>query len=347
MRIREIDLARGFTVFIMAPVHAVLIYSTAGVHRSAIGVVLACLAEGPGAPLFMTLMGISFVLSSRNSLAQSADRAWRLMLLAYLLNTLKFIVPLFLGLIPVKLLTDYGIASGSRGYIQLFGLGDILQLAAISLVVLAMVYRLPHYPFWAMLLAGMIALVAPWLWKIHNLPGLWGYPGTLLWGNAPLEFFPLFPWLVFPLAGLFLGYFLKKGHRVFHTLLFAGGLLLIGGICIKSFSGLPGSLDFYRMDTADTTIHLGIVGIWLYLCHICIKHIHPNRVLDGLSYLSRHITRIYMIQWVVVFWLLGCIGYATLGIPGSLVCIGLINVPVLAVSLLFDRISRQTIPVPA
>lgn len=60
MRIQSLDLARGFTVLFIAPIHAVLLFASPAVYSAAPIQFLKFIAEGPGAQLFMTLMGISF-----------------------------------------------------------------------------------------------------------------------------------------------------------------------------------------------------------------------------------------------------------------------------------------------
>lgn len=54
-----LDVARGFIVFIMPAVHSVLLYSSPQVQSGWLGAILGFLAEGPGAQLFMLLMGLS------------------------------------------------------------------------------------------------------------------------------------------------------------------------------------------------------------------------------------------------------------------------------------------------
>ncbi|HUX84898.1 MAG TPA: heparan-alpha-glucosaminide N-acetyltransferase domain-containing protein, partial [Chitinophagaceae bacterium] len=110
MRIREIDFARGFTVLIMAPVHTVLVFGDIAVRQGTLGKILAFLAEGPGAPLFMMLMGISFTFSTHNKVLPSFRRALQLLILAYLLNALKFLVPWFMGWISPRMLSDFGLS---------------------------------------------------------------------------------------------------------------------------------------------------------------------------------------------------------------------------------------------
>jgi hypothetical protein len=333
VRIKELDIARGFTVFIMAAVHAVLIYSTTDVHTSWLGSILFFLAEGPGAPLFMALMGTSFVLSGKSSMKERLKRALVLLFLAYVLNFFKFIIPLAAGAIPPQLLQDFGIPGGSEGAWQLFLLGDILQLAAISLVVLSLLERLPNYHYWAMLLAVIVLVVSPFLWNIHSKQPVLNYIFDLLWGYNARVYFPVFPWLVYPLAGMAAGYYLQTTEGFFVKARNVGILLMICGWAISTFDPALHWGDFYRTAQGGTLYYTGFIFLWLYVCHLAVKFIPPNRFFGLLTSLSRDITRIYLVQWVLVFWLIALIGYRQLGIAASLLCMAGITCLVMVIGL--------------
>ena len=54
-------------MFFIAPVHTMLLFSKTAIQDSWLGYIFRFVAEGPGAQLFMLLMGISFALSSYKS----------------------------------------------------------------------------------------------------------------------------------------------------------------------------------------------------------------------------------------------------------------------------------------
>ncbi|MGB8193501.1 MAG: heparan-alpha-glucosaminide N-acetyltransferase domain-containing protein [Chitinophagaceae bacterium] len=340
MRIKEIDIARGFTVFIMAAVHAVLIYSTPEVHASWLGDILFFLAEGPGAPLFMMVMGISFVLSRKTSVSERLRRAALLLLLAYVLNFLKFLVPLAAGGIPQQLLADFGIPPGSAATWHFLLLGDILQLAAIALTVLTLLHCLRNYHYWAMAIAFIILIVTPFLWQVNSANPVLNYIFDLLWGFNSRVYFPAFPWLVYPLTGMAAGYYLQTSPGFFAKARNIGLLLIGTGLIISSFDPAWHWGDFYRTAQGGTLYYIGFVLLWLYLCHLAVKLLPDNSFFTLLTRLSRHITRIYLIQWVLVFWLIGLIGYRQLNIIASLVCIVLITSLVILIGLLPEKLKK-------
>ena len=106
MRIKSLDLARGFTVLCIPAVHSVLLYSQPSVRDTLSGQLLGFIAEGPGAQLFMTYMGISITLSEKLTWKVVFKRSGLFLLAGYGLNLLKFVLPLKLGLLPVAFKTD-------------------------------------------------------------------------------------------------------------------------------------------------------------------------------------------------------------------------------------------------
>lgn len=248
-------------------------------------------------------------------------RALVLLVLAYVLNFFKFIVPLAAGGIPPQLLEDFGIPAGQAGAWQLLLLGDILQLAAISLVVLALVQRLPYYHYWAIVLAAVVLLVSPFLWNIQSPQPVVNYLFDLLWGYNARVYFPVFPWLVYPLVGMAAGHYLLTASGFFVKARNAGIIMMAGGWAISAIDPARHWGDFYRTAQGGTLYHAGFVLFWLYICHLAVRFIPPNRFFTLLTMLSRNITRIYMVQWILVFWLIALIGYRQLGIVPSLICI--------------------------
>ncbi len=335
IRRKEIDLARGFTVFIMTGVHTVLIYGSLKVHYSWLGSILAFLAEGPGAPLFMTVMGISFTFSKNNNVSSAIKRSLKLLLFAYLLNFLKFIVPLLSGTIPKQLLIDHGISTDTRTFIELILVGDILQLAAISLVVLALVYRLKHYQLWAASLSIIIIFASPLLWGISSHNPAINYLFNLLWTNGTNVYFPVFPWLVFPLTGLVIGHWIAA--KRYKKLIITGIVLVIAGSFICSINPQFHWGSFYKSGPGGLLYYTGFVMVWLYVFHLAWLYVPSNSFFKLLYWLSENITLVYLVQWTIIFWLLGVLNYRTLNITASIISMVTITAFVFGICLLIKK----------
>jgi uncharacterized membrane protein len=313
-RIQSFDLARGFTVLCMPMIHVVMLYSTIPVQQSLLGDILGFIAEGPGAQLFMLLMGVSFTFSRRITKQYVFKRTFYLLIAAYLLNFFKFIVPLGLGLLPQNLLTELQLQSDFNGVKFFLFIGDILHFAAIAYLILFCITRTRYYPYIALVLATAIMFLSPYLWDMKTSIVFVDQLIILFNGHPPKTFFPVFPWLVYPLMGMTLGYLLKHANN--NYLLKKTGITGIGimiiSFCFPATTTKTEWLSFYRTEPADTLFHLGFVLLWLSIFHWLHKKLPANPIFTLLSFCSKHITVIYIIQWVLICWCMPFTGYLQL-----------------------------------
>lgn len=304
MRIKEIDIARGFTVFIMPGVHALMLYGDEATRASWLGTIFGFLAEGPGAPLFMFLMGASFYFSKRKDLVLCLKRAGWLFIAAYLLNFLKFTILQLLHALPGGFIEDYNISEGTKGIMELLLTGDILQFAAIALIVLALINTVKWRYIIALILIILTIIISP----VTTGPGQ-NYLTDLFTAEHGLVFFPVFPWLVYPLAGFCSIYVLKR--KGFRFCFYCGIILLSTSFFLSRYYDIFLAENFYRSGPVATMYHLGIVLTWLWLCHIAVKITASGIICSLFHWLSKNILPIYLIHWPVVCWLLPIAGYQT------------------------------------
>lgn len=313
-RIQSFDLARGFTVLIMPMIHVVMLYSQPEVQQSLLGDILGFIAEGPGAQLFMLLMGVGFTISKRISKKQVLQRALSLLAAGYTLNFLKFIVPFGLGLIPENLLQELQLKNDFSAVKFFLLIGDILHFAGLAYLMLFLVYKLKYYPYWSFTIATAIMILSPMIWDLETGIPVIDHFLILFNGHPPQAFFPVFPWLVYPLIGLTLGYLVK--HNNINDLLRKTGItgfaIIIISCVFPPSVKTPEWLPFYRTAPADTLFHLGFVLVWLALFHWLNKKIPANFFFRLLTFCSRQITAIYIIQWVLICWCMAFTGYLQL-----------------------------------
>ncbi len=339
-RIHALDLARGCSVLMIAPIHTVMVYSQPYVVHTWLGTILAFIAEGPGAQLFMLCMGIYVTFKPRHDMRSVLLKAGAWALAGYALNVVKFVLPYWLDFLPYNLLDALKVPAAG-GTMTLLLTGDILQFAAIAYVLIHIIYRQRYYALLALCAAWLVLLVSPAVWDRHSGNIVVEYAAQLIGGQPPRAFFPLFPWLIYPLLGLVIGYGLKCDVvRTFAGLKTAGIACLVLAFLIRWLVPATIMTDFYRTGWPETIHHIGIVFLVLYGWHWVQVYVPDNTFLDLLRYSSRRITRIYLFQWPLICWMLPCFGYRQQSLTMSLVLIGCVTGLTYALSYAIDALNK-------
>lgn len=344
-RIQSFDLARGFTVLCMPMIHVVMLYSSIPVQQSLLGDILGFIAEGPGAQLFMLLMGVSFTVSKRITKKYVFQRAFYLLLAAYLLNFLKFLVPFGLGLMPENLLAELQLQNDFKAVQFFLLIGDILHFAAIAYIILFFITRTRYYPYISLVLAIAIMFLSPYVWDVKTNIVFVDQLLILFNGHPPETFFPVFPWLVYPLMGLTLGYLLKhvnNNYLLKKTGISGIGIMIIS-FCFPATTTITVWLSFYRTEPADTLFHVGFILLWLSLFHWLHKKIPANPVFKLLNFCSKHITSIYIVQWILICWCMVFTGYLQLTLVNSIAWMGSITTVTLLLTHALHHAYRKSI----
>ncbi len=307
-RILFLDLARGLAVFFMVMQHAMIIYDAGAGEESLLGFTVVLLGTAPAAPVFMLIMGILFAGSQKHSqkhnLKQGIYRGLSLIALGYTLNIFRFCVPALIAKAEGAVLQE------GEKLLDLFLAVDILQMAGLSLIVLALVRRwIPWRCVW-LGAAAAIAVLSPLAWDLLRASPA----ADLLWGTGDLVWFPLFPWLLYPLVGLFCGRsfldgsdtgsLMKKWAASGIVMVVAGGLLWL---FVSNRIFVTG--DYYRSGPAVHLVCLGFVFMWLPACRWIAERGVPNAAFRLLCLWSKNVTAFYFIQWVVIGWGMLAFGY--------------------------------------
>ena len=299
-RLRFLDLARGLAIVFMVFQHVQIMFAAGSGEDSALGVTFLLLGTAPAAPVFMVAMGLLFGSSSRTGVRSGVVRGLQLFALGYVLNLARFAAPL-LVLGDAHAIDVFG----GTWWGPLFEI-DILQLAGLSLIVLGPVKRYVRDPRLVLTLAAAVAIVAPLLW------GVGGGNVALdpLWGLGEWVSFPLFPWLAYPLLGLALAGFTARAAsatRLLRGWALAGAGAALAGVALLPFAPGPGGIlafgDYYRSGLPVQLLLAGFVLLWLPFLWWLDRRLSWRVVPRYLTSLSRTITAVYLIQWVLIGWL--------------------------------------------
>ena len=332
-RIRAFDLARGLAIVFMVMIHVLGHYGNDASWASPLGQVVIFLGGPTAAPVFMFLMGASLAFSRRASASGIARRGLWLLFLAYTLNVLRGVLPATLGL-ATGYVTEADISPYTPA--TLLTLVDIHQMAGLALLVIAALTALLVASGRLVLrvgvigLAVVIGLVSPSLWGTTT-----GVPPVdlglaLLWGTEWNVFFPLLPWIVYPLVGFVYGRTLvaQPDRRRFVRRIGLVGLAvaLAGVATIAVAHPSIGVEDYWRQRPGVLLAILGLVLAWLALADVVVSRVRSNRVFDRLYGWSGRVTAMYCIHWILIGWGVGLVGHRDLELPGVLVAMGIVLV---------------------
>ncbi|MCP4296812.1 MAG: acyltransferase, partial [Proteobacteria bacterium] len=288
LRMRYLDIAKGLAILFMFAQHCMILHEVSvGEGSDFLSSLFILLGTAPAAPIFMLIMGI-FLARSELSFSGYLWRGTKLILLGYLLNLLRFTIPL-------GILGEVGIpfSEGETPWDMLWAV-DILQLAGLSLIVCGALKRFVAHRF---VLPGVILailLVSPWLW------GTGGLFLDIFWGDSPSVYFPFFPWGVYPILGMYLSSHLLREKNLKERL---NSLFLIGVVVLS----LGGALfeffpegDYHRSGAGIHLLMIGFSLCWMRFCYSLAEMFRAEGLISRtLVFWSKNVTAMYFVQWVL------------------------------------------------
>ena len=300
-RYPSVDLVRGAAIALMVLVHFVDNLSPRDDSSSMLYDACFCLGGLP-APLFAFVSGFSFSLWVR---AQRADGRRDRAITGTALRRGSF-------LFAAGLLFNFCIWLPEETFNW-----DILTLLGASLVLLAFARHLE--PPVLTVVAVLILLLSPALRAVGDFPAYWEdeaftydhTPRDLIFGFVANGYFPLFPWLLFPLAGHLAGELDSGRIRGQWKMPAVGaGLIAVAAGFVAWGDVAPGLLarayaDGYSEFPASTPYLLGMLGFCLVTLG-CSRRVFDSRApgfaVRELSRFSRFSLTIYVVHHVAHLW---------------------------------------------
>ena len=320
-RINTFDLARGLAILFMMLVHVLDFYGQPDVQKTIIGEVIIFLGSPPAAPVFMFIMGIFIVFSTRLDLATGLKRAAWLLVIGYLLNLLRGSIPLWLSL-QIGLVRQHELVEGGFSPLSELLIVDILQFAGLAFAICVLLrHYLPNPKYW-LTVGVLVIFLSPVVWDISSGWIVFDEVLKLLWGNKYQgSMFPLFPWLAYPLFGMAFGYWFKQAQSqtyLFRQTAWLGLILLVIGTVVTLTNFDFHYAYFLRSGPGATIWITGFVLVWLWLCRWASEKIVANRGFELLFFWSENVTAIYILQWVIIGWGLMLVGVQQLTFVNTL-----------------------------
>ena len=265
--------------------------------RESIAGKISLFLGGPlAAPVFMTTMGYFISLSNRNEL-HTIRRGALIFLLGLLLN---------IGL-NFNLLLRIQFSGWQYDPLEyIFGV-DILYLAGLSIMILALLKNTGRISgLLALLLIAGITVSTPFVNSLADKVTARNYVLPFIAGNASWSYFPLFPWLAYPLAG----YWFQKNEETIVTffnrnrgIAVTGFLIILIGIAFFSRFGFNSAIKLTTYYHHNFLLFLwinGLISIWAIALRRIIKKFPESKLLHLIRWTGKNVTLIYVIQWLII-----------------------------------------------
>ncbi len=291
-RIVYLDIAKGLAILFMFTQHCMIVHEkTAGEGPNILAQIFVLLGTAPAAPVFMLIMGI-FLMSSKASMRKNIFRGIKLIFLGYCINLLRFAIPLL-----IAGTAGFQYVDGETPTTMFFAI-DIFQLAGLSIIIGSLNKKLIKNKIIAPITILAVLLISPFLWDKFGE----GSYLSILWGTGKNVYFPLFPWFIYPLIGMYLSKYLldiQNIKKYLKSILYFGIFFLIIGILSLDYFRIG---DYYRSGAAIHSIIIGFICIWLPACWWASRKFENSKTVDILVFWSKNVTAVYFIQWVIFGW---------------------------------------------
>ncbi len=290
------DLLKGIAVVLMILVHVVENFSTDKVLFSKGGKLVLFLGGPPVAPVFMILMGY-FIATSKKSTSLLVQRGIGLFVGGFLLNiaiNTNLFISINQGVIKLDPLP------------YLFGV-DIFHFAGLCMVLLALIRNSLLKNYWITIFALTICgFLSTFLIQFNPDLLFLKYVCSFFYGITEWSYFPLFPWLAYPLSG-FLFFQLEKivnqtkVQPNSFNLAISVVFLLFGIWSINYAIEVSADLQaYYHHGFAFIAwVLFFVIGYSLFIERL--NHVFGNsKVFLLLKWMGKHLTIIYIIQWIII-----------------------------------------------
>lgn len=289
------DLLKGFAVFLIIPVHILEKFIDYAGRESAFGKVLLILGGPVAVPVFMMVMGY-FIASSKKSLLQNILRGVLIFGLGILLN---------LGLNFHLLHNIWHDGWKLDPFQAIFGV-DIFFLAGISIILLSVLKTVKKGQQWITLIFILFISGATSYFNEILLVTDRNYILPFIGGDYSWSYFPVFPWLSYPLVGFLfqktepqIRAFSNK-QRVVSNLLLSSVLFFV---VLFSRFGLTTTInlsEYYHHTFLFFLWTIGVNIIWIKIMLFVVQRFSGFPVIIFLRWMGKNITVFYIIQWLIL-----------------------------------------------
>ena len=306
----ELDIAKAFLIFSLAIVHLFCECSDPETMYNGLPYFFDSVIGGPwGAPVFIFCMGVGLAYSRHDQPKQLIMRGLGLGLTGLILNTCRFLIPSLVG---------YAITGNKEMYITplpyRFFEGDILQFACFAMILMGICKNFKMKPFAIWILGLILNILSCFISNTdYGNPVLnvcIGYiTGAEDAGKNVLTNFPLIVWFFVYASGFLFAYVIKriKNKKAFYGIILPICVIPVAIVFPYEYynriemMGGPGDNVFYHAKTYDVILCLLAIMSMIAVSYF-ISLILPEKIMKVICGISKNITIVYFIQWILVWW---------------------------------------------
>jgi hypothetical protein len=290
------DLSKGIAVLLMIQVHIIELFATPQIFSSSTGSFLLFLGGPFVAPIFAVVFGY-FIAKSKLTTTQTIIRGIKLFFVGLLLNlalNFNLLLSVYNGKFKVNVLEF------------IFGV-DFLLFAGLAIIIIALLKKfLENKILVTIAMSLFFAFLGHILLQFQIENETLKYISAFIYGSSHWSYFPIFPWISYPILGMAIAQ-IKKKHNLekiitkkIQIFLSVFGILFIT-LTIKYAITTSANLQEYY--------HHGVVFFsWIFAFIIFYgifinkidQFIGNTKVFKYIKWIGKNVTAMYFIQWIFI-----------------------------------------------
>jgi hypothetical protein len=291
-----LDLLKGIAVLLMIQVHVMELFASDLISTNTIGKLSLFLGGAPVAPLFMVVFG-HFISKTYQSTMQLIVRGIKMFALGMILNValnLNLISSVCFGKLDVDLMP------------YIFGV-DILHFAGIALIIIAPLKKIiDRHVLLPLIGMFIVAFLGHYLLSYVPENNLLKYSSAFFYGSTPWSYFPVCPWLAYPLAGMIVyqlqqrydfNWLLVAKTKINLSVLFLIFTVLTVKYAITISSDLP---LYYHHGLLFFIWVMGFLFFYTLGVNELDQRLSETSIFKYIKWLGKNVTLIYVIQWILI-----------------------------------------------
>jgi len=294
-RLKTPDILKGIAALFMFQMHLTLLFLNSDAFSSMTGKISRFFGSTPVTPVFLVIMGY-FLARSQKSFGEKIFRGLKILIWGFFLN---------IGLNLNLLINIYNGKFKLNPYDYIFGI-NVFFLAGSSIMIitiLSLILKKNYIPY--LLLATFTTIVTPYLPDLSQLSYHLKFIHAFLWGKQFWSYFPIFPWIAYPILGYAFSLFENNYLQMKKNKEWIGFVTVISGICLVLSSPYALKITysmnlFYHHDLLFFIWTSLFLITWCSLIFLLTRIWGENILFKYFNWLGKNVTSFYVFQWLII-----------------------------------------------